>query len=81
MATEVSVRDIVTGDPIFYSTYSAARSNASTGDVISIHKNLTEQIELKDGVDIYFDPGTELIVQVIAVARVNIVSNRCTQFS
>ncbi|MCB0726292.1 MAG: hypothetical protein KDD00_02435 [Ignavibacteriae bacterium] len=60
MATEVSLRDIDTGIPVFYSTYSAARSAAGAGDVISIYANLTEQITLLDGVDVYLDPGTEL---------------------
>ncbi len=60
MATEVSLRDIETGIPEFYSTYGAARSAAGTGDVISIYANLTEQIILLDGVDVYIDPGTEL---------------------
>ncbi|MEZ4823522.1 MAG: hypothetical protein R2942_14415 [Ignavibacteria bacterium] len=45
---------------MFYSTYSAARSAAGAGDVISIYANLTEQITLLDGVDVYIDPGTEL---------------------
>ncbi|MEO6694834.1 MAG: hypothetical protein ABIY50_03305, partial [Ignavibacteria bacterium] len=58
MATEVSVRDIATGVPVFYLTYAAARAAANSGDVISIYKNLNEQIELKNGVDVYIDPGT-----------------------
>lgn len=42
MATEVSVRNITTGVPVFYATYSAASAAANAGDVISIYKNLTE---------------------------------------
>jgi hypothetical protein len=57
-ATEVSVRDIDTGVPVFYSTYKDARDNANDYDVISIYANLNEQIKLKNLVDVYISPGT-----------------------
>ncbi|MBK6504652.1 MAG: hypothetical protein IPG02_03085 [Ignavibacteria bacterium] len=58
MATEVSLRDITTGVPVFYSKYEDARDNANDYDVISIYANLDEQIVLKNLVDVYIDPGT-----------------------
>jgi hypothetical protein len=58
MATEVSLRDITTGLPVFYSKYEEARDNANDYDVISIYANLDEQIILKNLVDVYIDPGT-----------------------
>jgi len=57
MATEVSVKAASTGTVLYYSTYSAARSTASSGDVIQIWADLDEQIILKDGVDIWIAPG------------------------
>lgn len=62
MATEVSVRNITSGEQIFYSTYDDARANASDGDVISIYADLDEQIILKNLVDVYISPGTVIDV-------------------
>ena len=58
MAAEVSLRDITTGVPVFYSNYEDARDNANDYDVISIFAYLDEQIVLKNLVDVYIDPGT-----------------------
>ncbi|MCB0727090.1 MAG: hypothetical protein KDD00_06470 [Ignavibacteriae bacterium] len=58
MSTEVSLRDITTGVPVFYSKYEEARDNANDYDVISIYANIDEQIVLKNLVDVYIDPGT-----------------------
>lgn len=52
MAAEVSLRDITTGVPVFYSNYEDARDNANNYDVISIYANLDEQIVLKNLVDL-----------------------------
>jgi hypothetical protein len=58
MATEVAVVTASTGSQTFYSTYASARSAASSGDLIEIWADLTnEQILLKDGVDIWIAPG------------------------
>jgi len=58
MATEVAVINGSSGVQTFYSTYSAARKAASSGDTIQIWADLTgEQILLKDGVDIWMAPG------------------------
>ena len=57
MATEVSLKRH-TGDVTFYNSYSEARAATRPGNVISIYKNLTEQIEMMDQVDIYISPGT-----------------------
>ena len=57
MATEVSVRNGSTGAIIFYSTYAAARSAASSGDTINIWANLDEQILLKDTFNIWIAPN------------------------
>ena len=43
-----------------YSTYEAARFASVSGDVIQIWADLTEQIILKNGVDIWIMPGVEL---------------------
>ncbi|MBL0106955.1 MAG: hypothetical protein IPP52_06645 [Ignavibacteria bacterium] len=43
-----------------YSTYEAARFPSVSGDVIQIWADLTEQIILKNGVDIWIMPGVEL---------------------
>lgn len=48
MAAEVSLRDITTGVPFFYSNYQDAPDNANDYDVISIYANLDEQIVLKN---------------------------------
>ena len=42
---------------IYISPYATARSNAN--DVISIYKNLSEQINLLNVVEIYIDPETK----------------------
>jgi hypothetical protein len=58
MATQVSVVTAASGAVTFYSTYSAARSAASSGDLIQVWADLSnEQILLKDGVDIWIAPG------------------------
>ena len=57
MTTQVSVKAKVTGAFTYYSTYAAARSAASSGDVITIWADLNEQIILKDGVDINIISG------------------------
>jgi len=48
MATEVSLQDITTGVPVFYSNYQGAHDNTNDYDVISIYANLDEQIVLKN---------------------------------
>lgn len=58
MALEVTLRNTTSGVIADYSTYDEARDAASSGDVIRIYKNLNEQIDLLDGVDLYIDPGT-----------------------
>jgi len=58
MATQVTVKSKTTGTLTFYTSYANARSAAAAGDVIQIRADLDEQIILKDGVDIYIDPGT-----------------------
>lgn len=58
MATQVSVITASTGVTTFYSTYAAAWSAASSGDLIQIWADLSdEQILLKDGVDMWIAPG------------------------
>ncbi|MEO6694283.1 MAG: hypothetical protein ABIY50_09970 [Ignavibacteria bacterium] len=58
MATEVAVINSGSGVQTFYSTYTAARTAANSGDLIQIWADLTnEQILLKDGVDIWVVPG------------------------
>jgi hypothetical protein len=58
MATQVSVVTAATGAVNFYSTYAAARTAASVGDLIQIWADLTdEQLLLKNKVDIWIAPG------------------------
>lgn len=60
MATEVAVINASSGVQTFYSTYAAARSAASSDDLIQIWADLDEQILLKNGVDITILPGRVL---------------------
>lgn len=48
------------GAIIYYSSYSSARSAASSGDLIQIWANLDEEIILLDGVDIWVMPGVTI---------------------
>ncbi|MCY7361975.1 MAG: hypothetical protein LH629_07920, partial [Ignavibacteria bacterium] len=58
MATEVSVVNSSSGVPTFYSTYAAARTAASDGDLIQVWANLTnDQILLKNNVDVWIAPA------------------------
>ncbi len=45
MASEVSLRDITTGVPVFYSNYEDAHDNANDYDEINIYANLDECIK------------------------------------
>jgi hypothetical protein len=77
MATEVSVRNLSTGDVDFYSTYADAYDNADSGDVISIYANLEEPIILKDEVDLYISPGTVLNASSVDEATIKDDGNAC----
>jgi len=56
---KVSIMDR-SGAIIYYSSYSSARSAASSGDLIQIWANLTEQIVLLNGADIWIAPGVTI---------------------
>ena len=62
MATQVAVITATTGAQTFYSDYASARSAASSGDLIQIWADLTEQLLLKNGVDIWIAPGRVISV-------------------
>lgn len=56
-SVQVSVKAASTGVITYFGTYAAARSTASSGDLIQIWADLDEQIILKNGVDIEIISG------------------------
>jgi len=57
MSAEVSVRNKLTGDEKFYSTFKEAIANAQTGDTITIHKDTGEELHINKTVNVTFVPG------------------------
>jgi hypothetical protein len=79
MATETAVINASSGVQTFYTTYAAARSAASAGDLIQIWADLNEQIILKNEVDIWIAPGRVLDVSTaVPTITDNNVSIACS---
>jgi hypothetical protein len=57
MSSEVSVRNMSANVETFFSSYKDARDNANPGDLITIYKDLDEQMFIKNGADIVIAPG------------------------